>query len=137
MASTTELDPECGAHFELQRLKGTDELDMFAVIGLHADARQLDLARLRSHIVKTVIPHVFEREGRGPRRPGGGTSGAKVPTWEQVNAARDIFREPTDSGLLDLQNKWRNKSEQFWNPFEAPHDPRALVPKPELENNRK
>ena len=134
MASTTEMSPECGAHFELQRRKGTDELDVFAVIGLHADGHYLDLTRLRSHIIKTVIPHVFERRGEGT---GVATSGAKVPTWEQVNAARDIFRELTDSDLCRLQKKWRDKSEQTWNPFEAPGDPRALVPKPELKNKRK
>ena len=82
MASTTEIHPECIAHFELQRRKETDELDVFAVRGLHADGRQLDLARLRSHITKTVISHVFERRGEGSEGSRVATSGAKIPTWK-------------------------------------------------------
>ena len=132
MASTTEINPECAAHFELQLRKGNDELDVFAIIGLHADDHQLDLTRLRSHIIKTVIPHVFERRGTKSTPARTATSGAKVPTWDQVKAAKDIFSELTDSGLRHLQKKWRDKSEQTWNPFEAPNDPRALVPKSEL-----
>ena len=65
MASTTEINPECGAHFEHQQRKGIDELDIFAIIALHADGHPFDLAILRSHIIKTVIPHVFERRGEG------------------------------------------------------------------------
>ena len=59
MASTTEINPECGAHFEHQQRKGIGELDMFAIIGLHADGHPFDLARLRSHTI------VFERRGEG------------------------------------------------------------------------
>ena len=132
MASTTEINPECGAHFELQRRKGIDKLDVFAIVGLHADDHQLDLTKLRSHIIKMIIPHVSERRGTRSMPTRVATSGAKVPTREHVKAAKDIVSERTDSGLRDLQKKWRYKSEQTWNPFEAPNDSRTLVPKPEL-----
>lgn len=61
MVSTTEINPECDTYFVLQQRKGTDEIDVFAIVGLHADGRQLDLARLRSHIIKPVMQYVYER----------------------------------------------------------------------------
>ena len=110
---------------------------MFAIIGLHADGHQLDLARFRSHITKTVIPHVFERRVERSVATKVAMSSVQVTIWEQANATREIFGDLMDSGLDDLQKEWRDKSEQTWNPFEVPYDPQALVPKPELKNNRK
>ena len=113
MTSTDEINPECGAHFEHQQRKGNGELDVFAVAGLHADGDPFDLDRLRSHIDKTVVPHVSELRGEESEVTGVATSGPKVPTLAQVNAARDIFGVLKNSDALrGLQKKWRGKSEQ-------------------------
>lgn len=48
------------AYFE-EQLKEDKEHDICAVSGLHADGPSLSVLRLKNHLLRTFLPHVFEK----------------------------------------------------------------------------
>lgn len=77
-----------GSYFASQIALGAAEhLDVFAVFGLHADDFQLTLRGVRYHLRTVVMRHVFERGIPATAA----SSGPRIPTWTQVNVARDIL----------------------------------------------
>ena len=92
------------------------------MLGLHADNTTITIGGIRLHTRKVVMKHVFER-GKKPAA----TSGPNVPTWSQVNQAKDMLTE--SQGRLDaLRIKWAPVSMQTWNPFAAPGSNKAKQP---------
>lgn len=108
MSSFTAVsDP--GAYFATQIAR--NELDPFAVLGLHADIDELSMRGARSHYRTVVMPHVFEAPGK-PR-----TIGPRVPTWSQVNDAKKELLDGSQSDFKALKTAWKHRSVQVWNPF--------------------
>ena len=93
-----------GAHFAAQFSQhGEEGLDVFAIVGLHADGPLLSAREVRSHMRTVVTKHVFERGDQAV-----GTVGPNVPTWAQVNQARTIIMDAMNAGTFaDLQATWR------------------------------
>ena len=84
---------ECGRSWKYVSV--LDMFPIFAIFGLPADGDELDHRALRSHYRMTLMPHVFERgTATSPK-----TQGPEIPTWEQVNKAKDIFYNVDQVGL--------------------------------------
>lgn len=89
-----------GGYFSMQLAAGEENLDIFAIFGLHADGGALDLRQLRSHFRTVMMPHAFERQGAGSAP----TQGPEIPTWSQMNIAKGImFKADDDRSLARLQ----------------------------------
>ena len=99
-----------GAHFEAQfAANGESGLDIFAIIGLRADGPNFSAREVRGHMRSVVMPHVFER-GMQPAR----TVGPRVPTWQQVNQARDLIENAISANqFVLLQAQWKESSQQI------------------------
>ena len=101
-----------GSYFAEQIAR--NQLDPFAVFGLHADDAALSMRGARVHYRKAVMPHVFER-GAQPAA----STGPRVPTWVQVNQAKDMLLGGDMASFEALKTAWRGRSVQVWNPFAA------------------
>lgn len=99
-----------GSYFAAQITNG--DLDPFAVFGLHADDQELSKRGVRSHYRKVVMPHVFQRGSQAAA-----TAGPRVPTWTQVNMAKDMLLEGSKTAFEELKTAWSQKSQQVWDPF--------------------
>lgn len=110
MSSFTSVNDN-GAYFADQIAR--DDLDPFAVFGLHADDGQLTMRGARHHFRRVVMPHVFERGTAAA------SSGARVPTWQQVNVAKETMLEHGKGHFEHLKAAWSRRSVQVWNPFAA------------------
>ena len=75
----------------------------------------------------SVIPHVFEAGDRVA------TSGPSVPTWVQVNVARDMLVDNIEFHWA----AWRGRSTQVWNPFAPRGDPLAFTARTEKTGKSK
>lgn len=96
-----------------------NDLNPFEVLGLPAD-QSLTCRGIRYHL-KTVVKHVFER-GVQPAL----TRGPNVPTWAQVNAAKDRLSTPHE--LTTLLAVYKNRTNLRWNPLAQPGSAAALLP---------
>ena len=111
-----------GAHFAEQFASGGESgLDAFTIIGLHADGSPLSAREIRKHVLRVVIPHVFERGETGAE-----TTRPMVPTWAQVNQVIAILDALNEEKFAALQEKWKRSSRQTWNPFAERGSPAAL-----------
>ncbi|KAF6227501.1 hypothetical protein HO173_012241 [Letharia columbiana] len=119
------VDPKAnGAYFSEQLAKGEANLDVFAIFGLHANGPVLDRRALCSHFTTELMPHSFG----GGTASSAKTQGRKIPTWALMNTAQKILWRLDDAGLARLQDAWRVKSKQVWNPFAEPGSPEAFIP---------
>ncbi len=119
MASFTPVNGN-GAYFADQI-----EMDVFAVLGLHADDMQLSMRGVRSHFRTRVMPHVFLRgEGVMPA-----SSGPRVPTWAQVNEAKGILLDKGAANFNKVRTAWSRRSFQVWNPFAAVGSEEVQLPR--------
>ncbi|KAL8689012.1 MAG: hypothetical protein Q9218_005218, partial [Villophora microphyllina] len=108
-------DSDRGSHYEDIRGDGSRQFpgpDPFAVVGLPANDPLHTKRSIGLHVRKVVSPHVYERG-----QVKGLTQGKTVPTWSQVNEARDKLL--VDQSTLDATRKfWLGKgSKVVWNPF--------------------
>ena len=111
---------ENGSYFAEQIAR--NQLDPFAVFGLHADDGALSMRGARVHYRKVVMPHVFER-GQQPAA----SNGPRVPTWAQVNQAKDMLLGGSKGSFEALKTAWSAKSVQVWNPFAIAGSPRVQL----------
>ena len=58
------------------------------------------------------MTHVFEQVGDEVSA----SSGPRVPTWSQVNQAKDMLCNHGAAGFEQLKTAWRHQSIQVWNP---------------------
>jgi hypothetical protein len=98
------------------------DINPFEVVGI-LPSSQLTIDDIRRHIRRVVVPHVFERD-----QSRGASVGVDVPTWAQVNHARDELLAP--GALGPLQRRWRRSTRMHWNPRAAPGSAAALCPPP-------
>lgn len=108
-----------GVYFAEQMARG--DLDVFAVLGLHADLDGLSMRGARSHYRKVVMPHVFERNNAPA------SSGPRLPTWVHVNAAKAELLDHGKAHFERLKTAWSHRSQQTWNPFAKPGSPEARL----------
>ena len=109
-----------GSYFAEQIAR--NQLDPFAVFGLYADDQALTMRGARVHYRKVVMPHVFER-GQQPAA----SSGPRVPTWAQVNQAKEIILGGSKGSFEALKTTWSGTSVQVWNPFAAVGSPQVQL----------
>jgi hypothetical protein len=84
-------------------------INPFEVIGL--DPRTpMKLEDVHRHIRNKVMRHVFEAS-----RDSGLTTGPDVPTWRQVNLAREVFLATND--IRQLRRCWQRSTRLRWNPM--------------------
>lgn len=98
-----------GAYFADQI--ANSRLDPFAVFGLHADDIWLSMSGARYHFRHVVMPHVFERNTAAA------SSGPRVPTWQQVNIAKEMMLDHGKDSFKSLKAAWSRQSVQVWNAF--------------------
>lgn len=55
------------------------------------------------------------------------TVGPRVPTWIQVNEAKELLLADKQS-FEKMKRRWAHVSTQTWNPFAVPGSPAALLP---------
>ena len=118
VANTARSDEQRCTHEAMEgALRG---LDPFAVLGLSVDAGDLNPPRVRAQ-VRRVWRHVFKRGSTGAI-----TAGPRIPTWQQVNVARDML--VTEWGITTARGRWRQGSVVVWNPLAEPGTPEAYQP---------
>jgi hypothetical protein len=83
-----------GGYFAAQEATAAG-LDPFAVLGLHVDDGRITMRGVQTHFRHAVMRHVFER-GLGQVA----TRGFRVPTWAQVNSARELLLGGTPARFL-------------------------------------
>lgn len=102
-------------------------LDPWAVVGIRPEDKNKGLREIARHVRLKVMKHVFHfASDRGK------TVGPNVPTWEQVNNAKDILFDNDGAdpvGRLEvIRKRWIGRSKQVWNPLADVGSVAALNP---------